>query len=513
MATVSESNQEHPSQSRTREIVSDSLAVGVVVALSLTVVQRIIGFLRGILFCRFMTDQQLGQWSMIWSFMMLLAPLAVLGLPGSFGRFVEHYRQQGQMRTFIRRIGFVSLVMTLMMSAAILSFPETFSWWIFRETSQTGIVIALGVTILFVALSNFLMSLMESLRQVRLVTFMRFILGIVFAVTGTGLLLFSQQASVAVTYAYAISCAAAAIPAIWFLSKNRAKMVDHGERLTHGTLWKRIAPFAIWLWFTNIFSNLFEVADRYMLIHWSPVESSIAQGMVGQYHSGRVVPLLLVGVAAILAGILLPYMSEAWEKGKRAQTRIQQNWTIKLVAIGFTAGAFILQLGTPFLFDQVLQGRYDEGLAILPLTMVYCIWLSLLTVGQDYLWVAEKGRFALCAIAIGLTVNLVANGLMIPVWGVWGAVIATSIANLVAVSVCMMFNHLLGCHTDRGIWIALFVPLLLLLPPLSGALILTAVLLAAFKTGWLFTSREAKQFSAAHQKIRDKIQALSQKRS
>ena len=77
------------------EIVSDSLAIGVLFALVLTVVGGVVGFLRGILFCRLMTDQQLGQWSMVWSFLMLLAPLALLGLPGCFGRFVEYYRHRG----------------------------------------------------------------------------------------------------------------------------------------------------------------------------------------------------------------------------------------------------------------------------------------------------------------------------------------------------------------------------------------------------------------------------------
>jgi O-antigen/teichoic acid export membrane protein len=65
-----------------RQLVSDSIATGLMFALILTVGQRIIGFGRGILFCRFMTDQELGQWSMVWSYLMLLAPLAVLGLPG-----------------------------------------------------------------------------------------------------------------------------------------------------------------------------------------------------------------------------------------------------------------------------------------------------------------------------------------------------------------------------------------------------------------------------------------------
>lgn len=66
----------HESTGINRGFVSDSIAAGVIFALVLTVGQRIVGFGRGILFCRLMTEQELGQWSMVWSYLMLLAPLA-----------------------------------------------------------------------------------------------------------------------------------------------------------------------------------------------------------------------------------------------------------------------------------------------------------------------------------------------------------------------------------------------------------------------------------------------------
>ena len=40
---------------------------------------------------------------MAFSFLMLAAPLAVLAIPGSFGRYLEHYRQPGPTPPFLRR--------------------------------------------------------------------------------------------------------------------------------------------------------------------------------------------------------------------------------------------------------------------------------------------------------------------------------------------------------------------------------------------------------------------------
>lgn len=485
--------QSEPQVGEKTAIVSDSLALGVMFALGLTVVGRGVGFLRGLLFCRLMTDQQLGQWSMVWSFLMLLAPLGLLGLPGCFGRFVEYYRQRGQLGSFVKRVALVSGVMIMLLATSILLLPQWYSWLVFRDSSHTGIIVCLGITIVFVSALNFVTSLMESLRQVRVVAIMRFMLGFSFAIIGCGLLLVWNDGTSAATIGYAISCIVASLPAIWFLWKYRDGFADDGETLEKAALWRRIAPYAIWLWWSNLIHNLFEVSDRYMLIHWSPVDADTAQGFVGQYHSGRVIPLMLVSIATMLAGLLMPYMSAAWERGNKARAQIQLNWTVKLVSLTFTATSVGVLFLAPTLFETILQGRYNDGLAVLPLTLVYCTWFSLFIVGQDYLWVAEKGKHVFTTAAIGLAVNIGLNLALIPVFGLRGAVIATAIANAVNVVALYWMNQQMGCAIDRGVWICALIPLLVLLPPLTAVGGLTIVAIVSLASNFVFNSEEKAQ--------------------
>ncbi len=63
----------------------ETLAQSVTLLLAITVVQRAIGFARGVLLCRWLDPDELGQWDLALGFLMLAAPVAVLGLPGSFG--------------------------------------------------------------------------------------------------------------------------------------------------------------------------------------------------------------------------------------------------------------------------------------------------------------------------------------------------------------------------------------------------------------------------------------------
>src|SRR5215469_12672320 len=88
-----------------RRLKTDTLVGVIAMLLALTIAQRLIGFARSVFFCRWLDADQLGQWDLSYGFLMLAAPVAVFGLPGSLGRYVEYYRLRGQVRSFLRRMG------------------------------------------------------------------------------------------------------------------------------------------------------------------------------------------------------------------------------------------------------------------------------------------------------------------------------------------------------------------------------------------------------------------------
>ncbi len=482
--------QATPARSTPLEIASDSLAFGVVFAVALMVIQRGIGFVRGILFCRYMADYELGQWSMVYSFLMLLAPLAVLGLPGCFGRFIEHYLQRGQAGVFIRRIARISCILTLFLASSMYLAPVWYSQIMFRSSDHVAIVNGMAFSIVMVAACNFLTSLMESMRQVRLATLMRFCQGVSFAIVGTLFIAFWSDGATAATIGFGIACICGSLPALWFLWKHQNVFSCEGVNLTHSAMWRRIAPFAVWLWASNLVSNMFEVADRYMLIHWSPVSAEIAHGYVGQYHSGRVIPLLLVGLAIVLEGMFLPYMTVLWEKGKQKEASHQINSTVKLLAIIFTLGAILIIALSPILFDDVLGGKYAGGMAVLPLTLVYCIWSSMFWMWQTYLWVAEKGKLVFAVTGIGLVANIILNAALIPHMELWGAVIATATATLISLILLGFANRMAGSVSDHRIWLLAAFPVVILFPLWLASLSAIAVLVTTWKTTWVLNEQE-----------------------
>ncbi|HMO15146.1 MAG TPA: oligosaccharide flippase family protein [Pirellulaceae bacterium] len=479
-----------------RAIVADSLIFGIVFAIGLTAFQRIIGFLRGILFCKYMTEEELGSWSLAWSFLMLLAPLAVLGLPGTFPRFVEHFRQRGQLKIFFLRICGFSVAGTMLLVGILSLRPTLFAELLFRNPAQTDLLWMLVISLIFVGALNFATSFTEALRQVRLSTIMRFVSGVSFALLSLVFIFAWESSAVAVTASFAVSCLIGLLPAIWFFARywNTFEVVSPTV-LSHRSMWKKIAPFAMWLWLANLATNGYEIVDRYMLLHLLPLSASEAQGIVGQYHSARVVPLLMVSLAAVLSGILLPYIAAAWEEKRYQDAKVQVSWTLKLTGLLITSFSVIVAMGSSFLFDTVLDGRYNAGLSVLPMTLTYCVWYSMVLVGQDYLWCRDKGKWVVAAYVVGLVVNIGLNYFLIPSFGLGGAVWATFLSTLACLLFLLLSNFVLGLPMSRGIIFVTAVPLLTMIPPWTAAFVLIIIIWAGIYYRWIFDDQEVKQLN------------------
>jgi O-antigen/teichoic acid export membrane protein len=467
--------------------------MGIAFALLLTVIQRGLGGVRGLVLCRMMNDQDLGQWSMIYSFLMTLAPLAVLGLPGSFGKFVEHYYREGQLKTFLQKVSMVCCVTTLIVVASIVLLPDFYSQQILGVSGQHTLMYLMALMLLLVTVLNYLTTLVEAMRQIRLATIMRFVSGVSFTILAILMLFVIPSGSVAVSVAFLASCLLGIFPAAWFMFGWNREVDAQAGPLAGSTLWIRLAPYALWWWLSNMIHNLFEVADRYMLIHWSSESAEVAQGVVGQYHSGRIIPLLMVGVAQMLAGLLLPFVAKAWSDGNIQRAREQLNWTIKLATFGVMAANVVLLVASPFIFNVLLLGRYNEGLAVLPVTMVYCTWFSIALVSQDFLWFSEKGKLAVGALGAGLLLNIILNGLLIPQYGLWGAVMGTSIGTVATLILLFVANARQSCRPDFGCWLAVLLPLCLLLPAYHCIALFTGMTLIAVFTNAVFDPNEKRQ--------------------
>jgi polysaccharide transporter, PST family len=464
----------------------------VVILIVATIIQRSIGFGRGVLFCRWLSPETLGQWEMAYSFLLLFAPLAVLGIPGSYGRYLEHYRQRGQLRLFLRRTGVWTAVCSTAAIAILLMFAPQFSRLVFGTDGSTSSIYAVAACLAAVILHHTLTSLFTAMRLFRVVTIMNFLQSILFAALTLALL--TRHVSVlSIVGGYGFACLIASIWAIWWVWPGITARQDTPTHIPHLAFWSRLLRFALFVWATNLLSHLFAVVDRAMIIHLSGLDPDIALEQVGHYHSSRIVPLLLVSFADLLSGLIMPHLSHDWELGHREEVGRKLNLSVKLTGLGMHAVGVCVLLFSPFMFGVILQGRYNDGLAVLPWTLAGCVISGIYVVAQNYLWCAEHPRLAALPLAIGLLINVVLNLFMIPAWGLHGAVIATGIATIFCLAIILILSHKHGMKVDLGTWLICAAPITLAwgIVPSVGAMLLIIVLAIASKS--VFDTYERQQ--------------------
>jgi polysaccharide transporter, PST family len=449
-------NKNADSNSSSHRLRPDTLAASVAILLLASIVQRSVGFGRGVLFCRWLTPDELGTWELAYSFLLLAAPVIVLGLPGSFGRYLERFRQRGQLRTFLRRASIWTATLTAVAAGLIVAAAGPFSELIFGRGDERSLVVLLAISLVAVILHHFLESLFAALRKFSIVSAMHFCQSMLFAVLSLGLLWWWRFAAESIVIGYGMACLVSAGGALVWKGRALAEEAAPDSGVAHREFWPPLVRFAVWVWLTNLLCHLFGVVDRYMLVHWSGLDNESALALVGQYHASRVVPLLFLSVADLLAGIVLPYLSHDWEAGERARVSDRLNLVIKMTSLVTMAGGVVVLWAAPLLFHVAFEGRYDEGLAVLPWTLTYCVWYSLLLVAQNYIWCAERVKWSTVPLAAGLAMNFGLNAVLIPAWGLHGVVVATTVATGLALGVLYWINHRAGMRLQPGmVWLSM----------------------------------------------------------
>ncbi len=414
----------HETKPKKASLTADSLALGIAIMLAMTIVQRGIGFFRGIWFCRLLDDHVVGQWAMAFGFISMVTPIMLLGMPGSLSRYAEHYRMRGHLSDLVRRLLRVTIGCGAAFFALLLIVPQWFGWLIFLEPQNTSLVHCVGIAVLAIVAFYFVQELVSSLRQIRVVSLMQFIQSVGFTVIGVSWLMTGGGLN-GLVLSFALSTTLAIIPGAYVLAVGWSGIEKSGQAFDSSSMWRRLLPYAAALWAMNLLANVFELSDRYMILHFCPGGEVAGQAAVGQYHSGRIIPVLLMSLATMIGGVLMPYMSADWEAGRRQMVRNLLRRMLLAVATSFTVGAAIALLIAPWLFSTFLEDRYAEGLALMPMAFVFSIWAALVTIGETYLFVRERGKLVAAAIATGLVVNLALNAWLLPIWGLYGAVVAT----------------------------------------------------------------------------------------
>jgi O-antigen/teichoic acid export membrane protein len=495
-----------PSARAPASVGADTLAGSLMLMLALTVVQRGLGFVREVLFCRWLDQDQLGQWALAYAFLTSGAAIAALGIQGSMSRYVEFYRQRGQLRGYLRRVMGCTAALTLIGTAVVGLAPQSWSQFVFGRSDRASLVPALALALAVVLANNFLIEYFAALRLFRAVSILHCANGVGFVVFGLGAAVFAgpsaENVILAFTFSYVVAGAVLGLyaAAVW------RKLPLDSAAIERRTFWPKVLTAGLGLWIYNCLSNLMDTVDRYMIVHFSGLDAAEALAAVGNYHSARVVPVLLYTIAVLVSSTVMPHWSHDWESGRRDKVAGQLRLTVKLAGGGLFALALVVLVAAPWIFGIAFQDKYSGGRAVLPYVLANCIWAGLAVLAFNYLWCAERLRLVTLAMGIAVAVNIGLNLLLTPRHGLQGAVIAVGGANLVLLSLAWRFSRHFGLEWDGGMGLVILAPMTLIVGiPAAAAAAIFAVLLVG-TTDRVLTAVEKEQLGRFWTSLQQRFQ-------
>ncbi len=476
--------------------VADTFARSVGWMALLLVVQRGIGFARSFYVCDVLTPSEVGLWDLSFSFLMTLAPLAVLGIPGSFGRYIAVFETRGGLSRFGWQSLLVCLSLSLLAATVVIYWQRPLARWILGSAEHHDLMALLGCGLPVLVMFNYAVTWYSGLRLNRLVFRIQFAQCILFAALCA--LCFStwETTGAAVVAAYLLSCLFGVLLAAsygTFRFGGSGGTVGSAKPDAACGVWQKILPFAFWVWTSNALINLFAVCDRFLIVNWIAESEVQVQALVGQYHSSRIIPLLLVTVGAMAGSMATPYLSKDWETDNKALVGRRLNMLVKSIGVlccFASAGALFV---APVLFQGLWEGKFAMGQSLLPWTLSYCGLAAMTLVAQKYFWVLERTWWSSVAMSVGILVNLALGILLAGTLGIQGIVAATWVAHLGVFGVVMGLGRRAGMRWSPGV---VLIAALLAASAWSGWIsLLGAVLVAGLAVGTevIFDADEKQQ--------------------
>ena len=349
----------------------------------------------------------------------------------------------------------------------------------------------LPATIVFNAVNE----LFNGLRMFRVLSLLQFAQSMLFAGLAVALTFSWQTRADSVIVAWGLTCAlCSALPLYWLVRMWHALPCTTSAP-PHAAFWGRVLPFVSAVWVSNLLGNLFMMADRYMILHHSGMSPGEAAAAVGQYHSARMVPLLVIQLSSVVGAMFVPYFSCDWEAG-RARRAPPVEPVPDVDRVGAPGHGHRGPCGSPVLFVGVFKGKFPDGQAILPWMLLSAVWFSMFAVAKSYLWCDERVSLVSLALLVGLGVNVGVNWLLLPLWGIRGAAMAAMLANLVLLLTGYGLIARRGMRVTFGTLLVSAAPAALCLGPWISLAVFTFLIVLSVATPLIFNRDEKEQLTA-----------------
>lgn len=371
-----------------------------------------------------------GTWSLIWVTIVLITPLAMLGLNMAMVRFLAAEKDYAKIRDRFMSALVTSLIAGVVIALILVLCSNLFATSIMGDANSAYLFRLGSLMILTQALSQMSIAFFRTFRQMKWYS----ALTVIKAAVQLGLI------SCLIILGWEVKGVILAVIASDFLGIVIALSValrQTGLQLPRFTEMKSYLKYGLPLVPTGAMLWIMSSSDRYMIGYFMQSED------VGIYTAAYTLTHVTSLFISPLRTVLLPTISKSYDNGNIAKTRTYFKYSLKYLLMLTIPTTFGLSVLASPLLRILTTAEFASGSLVIPFVAFGLLIFEFYQICLYVFYLEKKTYWVLRLLILSALLNIGLNLLLIPHLGIVGAAVATLIAYtvLAIITVVIAFRY------------------------------------------------------------------------
>ena len=368
-----------------------------------------------------------GIWAQISITISLLTPMALLGLSMALVRFLSAEKDPERIRE-----GLYSIIVFVLFTGSGISFlvlllSDPLAVSVFGDITTSPYIKAGSFLILLSALNQlalFYFRISQQTRTFAIFTIFR-VFGQLFLVLA---LLLSGFGVMGVILAHLT------VDAALFVVAMVRIITQVGFALPKFTYLTEYLRYSLPLTPNSLIRWITDSSDRYLIGFFLGV------GSVGIYSAAYAIGNLVQLFISPIQFILFPTLSKLYDEGKSNDVKVYLSYSMKYFLFIAIPAVFGLTVLSKPLLEIFTSPEFVPGSSVIPFIALAGLMAGVFQIVINITHLVKKTQFNLVIHVIAAVINVILNVLLIPMIGILGAAIATTLSYLVMVIICTIVS-------------------------------------------------------------------------
>lgn len=405
-------------------------------------ISKFFGYVYRILVAR-IGPEQYGLLSISLGITSLLTTISLLGLNSGILRYIPFFRgkknKEGILLT-IRETLKITTIIGLLFSIGLFIFSKNVAVIFFNNETLSPILKIVSFTIFFGAFATMLYSIILAFQKVKYQVLLKNLFENIIKIILTFVLVYILSYGVfGAAYAYLLSLIFSSIFSLFIINKHIFNFITFKKINRNINLRKDILFYSIPLMLSGILISITTWTDTIMLGHFKLASD------VGIYNAALPTAQLIYIIPYMFMVLFLPVLTELYVKGeKEALNSVYLRITKWIFFLNFLLFSFLFLFSKTILKYLFGQEYVTGSLPLLVLSLGFFIGYLIEPIEKIFMIFKKTKTIFVISLFITLS-NILLNYMLIPLFGITGAAIATSIAHISA----FIFYAVLGYYITK----------------------------------------------------------------